>query len=508
MNSKAHYIQRFFAAIVLIMALVAMTALFSKVFSNYKKSTGTVNIYQKLSSEFDHHHPHLRWLPDDDNIEGNINPYLRKEIMSAYLKSWASANLSQFKQQDFGLVEHFTDDLRRKINPENFHQLKPSIIESTDLNHEIKLHFISYDKQVVSFTDKNVRVLNRYKTGDKTTLSEESFSYEVVMTLDDGVWRIDKMLSIPSDKPQKTETAQVLKLKPSNIKGINYYPSQYPWKKFWEHYPEDTVAQDLKVMKSLGFNTVRIFIPFIEFGGPYIPEERFKKLDHFLSEARKNKIYVMPTLFDFPVGFELIKYTGYDRYLKSIMNRYHDNRMIIAWDIKNEPDLDFEYHSEEIVLDWLSFIIVQIRKYDKFHPITIGWAHPENAHHLHQDLDFISFHYYRSLEELENEIKNLKAKTQTTKLVVSEYGMTTYDGIFPGGHTEKEQSEYIAAFKQYLKKNKIGYCLWSLYDYSEAPSDVFGWKPWIKANQKQFGIIKADGSLKPSALKIKKSIKN
>jgi len=212
----------------------------------------------------------------------------------------------------------------------------------------------------------------------------------------------------------------------------------------------------------------------------------------------------MPTLFDFPVGFELLKYTGYDRHLRILLERYADSETIIAWDLKNEPDLDFQFHKKEDVLDWLDFIIKQAKKYDPNHPLTVGWAHPENAHYLSENLDFVSFHYYLSLKELADVTKEVKSMCSDKQILVSEYGMTSYDGFWPGSHSESEQTQYIAGVNEFLLDQDMGGMLWSLYDFDEAPSDIFGWKPWIKASQKKFGIIKADGSQKPSAKQIKK----
>lgn len=513
MSKGTYPIQRILAAILAVFVLGFIVLTLSKVFSYYKISSQIVNVYDKVVSEFDHHHPHLKWLPDGENIVGKINPFLRKEIQSAYLKAWASSNLSIRDQKDLGLEEHFTDELRYKIsqhlNEESAIHNQDSRnrnvkIESIDLNHEIELKFVSFDKQVVSFTDSNVKTLQRIGATNKTAVHESIYNYKVVMTLDDGKWRINKMIRGNIIKDSLAVQRDLFPINIAAIKGINYYPQKYPWKKFWGAFPVDTIEEDFKIINDLGFNTVRIFIPFNAFGGPHIQSAHLNKLDKLIEIAEKNNLKLMPTLFDFPVGFELLKYTGYDRHLKILLERYSDSKTIAAWDLKNEPDLDFQFHRKEYVLDWLEYIIKQAKKYDPHHPITIGWAHPENAHYLSDELDFVSFHYYLELSKLGEIAKNVQSQSPDKQILVSEYGMTSYDGLWPGSRSESEQTQYIAGVNEYLGKNRMGGILWSLYDYDEAPSDIFGWKPWIKASQKKFGIIKADGSQKPSAKQIKK----
>jgi len=507
MSSRSNIILRILAAILLVCLLTLLLFIFSKVYANFKGASNVVNVYEKVSSEFDHHHPYFKWLPDGENIGGNINPFIRSDIQKAYLRSWASANLSIRDHKDLGLIEHYSEEMRTKIT-QYFKGDYDSVIENIDLNHELELHFISFDKQVVSFTDHNVRTIQRIKNQVQTPIQEEVFDYKVVMTLDDGKWRINKML-----RTEEADTSFYKKRKPisfnaADIRGVNYYPQKYPWRKFWSHFPKDTIESDFKLIDSLGFNTIRFFIPFNEFGGPHISEDNLLKLDFLISTAKIHDLKVMPTLFDFPVGFELLKYTGYDRHLKIILERYKDEEAIIAWDLKNEPDIDFEYHKKEDVLAWLDFMIKQAKRYDENHPLTIGWAHIENGSYLSENLDFVSFHYYEEIDKLNDRFEVLQSAVGDKEILVSEYGMTSYDGFYPGAHSETEQSEYIVALNNFMLEKGMGGMLWSFYDFDEAPSDIFGWKPWVKATQKEFGIINADGSQKPSATQIKNIFRN
>jgi len=502
MNKSRITYQRMLACLLLVLIFCSVLIVVNNLLKYFKRSEPSKNLFIEVSNQFDHHHPQVKWLEDAKDIGGEINPYLRKEIEQAYLDAWAVSNLYSITKESSGLPEHFTDPLVEKITQPTNSDLAFQI-EKSDLNHELQLKFISLDKQVVSFKDSNVRLLSKIETHNSPIIMDEIFEYSVLMILSDGRWKIDKLVCETQSETADAEGWQI-NVDTDNINGINYYPQKHPWTKFWTHYSPETTSTDLEIISQLGFNSVRIFIPYHNFGGPHIPARNLETLDGFLENCAQNDLKAIITLFDFPVGFELIKYSGYDRHMNILFDRYKDNETILAWDLKNEPDLDFEVHGKEKVIRWLDFISTQAKKYNSSQAITIGWANIENASILADKLDFVSFHNYDKPQELNQKINELRLKLNDSKLLLSEYGMNTYKGLWPGGHSEKQQREYIFAVQEIINKNKIGGMLWTLYDWDEAPSEVFGWKPWIKAQQTNYGIVKTDGSYKPSAEQIKK----
>ena len=158
----------------------------------YFNSGAEDNIYYLSEEIFDSPDSEVTWLEDDDYIKGEINKYIRLDISKAYARAWHIRDLTLYHQKDLGLIEHFTPSLIDKIT-DSYSNMSSDSIKTQRINHHLKLHFISYDKQSVSFTDiDSERSIIVGSTSDYDTLHFSS-SYDIVMTLDDGRWRIRQM---------------------------------------------------------------------------------------------------------------------------------------------------------------------------------------------------------------------------------------------------------------------------------------------------------------------------
>ena len=167
----------------------------------------------------------------------------------------------------------------------------------------------------------------------------------------------------------------------------------------------------------------------------------------------------------------------------------------LAWDVKNEPDLDFENIGKEEVIDWLNFIIYRIRMYDPDTPITIGWSQPEALVHLENQVDFLSFHYYRDPQDLPEILKTMEI---SKPIFLGETGTHSFDKWwYPFKHSEDYQLDYYQSIGAVIEDFDLHYAFWTLYDFQTIPSNVAGKWPWQKGPQKSFGIIKYDKSPKP-----------
>lgn len=477
--------------IAVLFVLIALGGLYvlSMVYTYFNTGADSADIYHADEIYFDKTKPAISWIEDDYNIEGEINPYIRKDIQSAYAQSIRALNLSQSLDKNIALKEHFTVPLLRKIklNLDTTHLLDYTKV---NLTHTLKLHFISLDKSVVSFTDVQSKVKKKINDEYIDTLE----AYHVNMTLIDGRWRIDALeTTFPLEANNRSRVASVNK-ELFFKSGINYYPTATPWKTFWTEYDRDTIQQDFALIRELGFKNVRFFIPFEVFGGGVIDLKMIDKMDHLVQSAESNQLNLIPTLFDFPIGYELDKYPMYDRQLEFILKRYDNAESIVLWDLKNEANLDFEYLGKESTMQWLNFIIDRARIYSS-KPITLGWSDYQYADLFCDQLDVISFHFYKDPSGLPNAISSLK-ELCAKPMIVSEYGLSTYSGIWPGGFSEEEQYAYHKEVFGYLRENGVGAMPWCLYDYDVSPSSVFGWKPWVKAKQKNFGILTTNGQSK------------
>jgi Cellulase (glycosyl hydrolase family 5) len=509
---------RIFFGIITIVTTSILIGVFSKVIVYFNSGADRKTALNVPPNLPDTHVPSIKWLPDDAETGRKMEDFSRNEIIKDYIRGWYQQHLSYASNESIGLKEYFTPSALPKV-VNNIKKLKTDGFQlyQTDLQHNINLHFYSADGQIVSFTDKQLVMKQRlYKknTKEKFFTDETTNDYDVVMLLDDGYWRVKNCVrKAPSEIQVETEPSNkepmvqvsgkqfFLKGVPFMPKGINYYPQKTPWTFFWTKYESKIIKKDFALTRSLGFNTVRIFINFHDFNKGNVPIERLEQLQNLLDHAEKAGLKVVITLFDFMGDYSLFNFTASDRQLESLLYRFRNHPAIFAWDLKNEPDLDYKYHDVEDVKEWLTWTLKRARIYDPNHLFTVGWAYPQNVDFLSEELDFVSFHSYKALDVLSGEIDVMQSKIKNKPLVLEEFGLSTYRGIWaPYGKTEQEQADYFSSVRAILKKKgNIPYLAWTLYDFSEVPSGVVGKLPWRKNPQKNFGIISQDGKIKPSA---------
>jgi len=502
-------LSRLISAVIVVVVLAMVFAALGKVVAYFKTGADNGEIYVINTNILKDHHPKINW-EEDQIVDGRIvNEYIRSDLEKAYTEAWYVVNMSFANKDDSHLQDYFAgkalDWIRQEVSDSSEY-----IIHQTELNHNLQLHHFTLDNQLAAFSDKDVKVMRKVVDAEGEVVYEEEgvFDYDVVMILGDGRWRIKHLVKrIKSDESLLVTKAKDVKMlaKLNQMKGVNYYPVATPWFDFWENYSADTTKQDLSLAKSLGFNTVRIFLQYEVFGGEEVKEEMLSKLKSFLDIAQNQKIKVIVTLFDFPKSYELIHYSSTDRHLEKILTRFKNHKAILAWDLKNEPDLDFNNYGEQVVTDWISFAIKRARKYDPNHLLTVGWSDASVAHILNEQLDFVSFHYYKETRGLTSIIKDLKRQCKGKKLVLGEFGQTSLKSLMTMyNRSEEKQAAYYEETFRILAKENVSYISWGLYDFKDAPTEVFGLKPWVRAPQKHFGLIRSDKTSKPVALLIKK----
>ncbi|MEM7330719.1 MAG: cellulase family glycosylhydrolase [Chloroflexota bacterium] len=474
----------------------------------------------------------FEWLDIEHNTGREMEPFTSKLIQGQYMRAWLQWNISYLKGEPLGLSSYFNGPAFHAITESvEFSQEEGWIMTHTDLDHNLELHFYSADGSIISFTDHDVHVAEIIRDGDGTPITARvtKADYDVVMFLLDGIWKVrhwartDAEIIDPSayespkggaDFVMRNGRNLILNGDPFTIRGINYYPQDQPWELFWAHYDSETVDSDFALIKELGLNSVRIFIPNEwpappqdEVGGGHgaaeeIEEEEIQQymldnLEDLLGHAEKHDLKVIVTLFDFRTDYQILVWPDADKQLSELIPHFADNPTILAWDIKNEPDFDRAGNSPEMVDTWLGHITYRVRQHDPNHLVTIGWASPESAHLLADTVDFVSFHYYDEAQSLPGKMTDLQNIVGEKPIVVTEFGLPTLNSAFsPGGHTQNEQAVYYANIRRSLASvDNAGYMAWTLYDFPVASKLAGG-----DASQKHLGVIDKNGRVKLAAL--------
>lgn len=278
------------------------------------------------------------------------------------------------------------------------------------------------------------------------------------------------------------------------IHGVNYYPQDQPWSLFWSNYAPAIVSQDLKLLRSLGFNTVRIFLPYDSF-----KDDRYQEaLIHFLAEAETQHLKCILTLFDFYQDYSHPEIA--ERYLERLIPRINKSPALLAWDLKNELDRDEASVPLPVLQRWLDRLLSRLKALDPEHWVTVGWSQPEAMLHFRTDVDYDTFHYYGRPEAFQQRLDQLKQSREREgiqrPLVMGEFGYHTWPSDPKDPHFLEHQYNYVTAMMAgRLEQSLAGALFWNLYDYPEQLKEA--WVLQSPSFQYHMGLIDAKGKPKP-----------
>ncbi len=470
----------------------------SKVFCFLNTGADRSKMLHTELKKIEQYTPQLEWMPLH-NKGRRMDPQTLKALETDYLDAWYVKHVA-FKTNTLnGIKDYYTKNARTTIFDLVAKNKTDSIsIDATTLAHHITLDFFSEDGQFAVITDENVLEYQRiYKHKRLIHETENLATYKVILLLEDGFWRI-RHLRKTTHKivPEYTKTATE---KVKGIKGINYYPQATPWDMYGKAFSTKQIAKDFKIIRDAGLNTIRVFVPYTDFGQANVKPEKLEKLKQVLDLAQAQNLGVIVTLFDFFGDYEVLNYTLNRHHASTLVTALKDHEALRAWDIKNEPNLDFESRGQSKVLAWLKHMIDLVKSIDTVHPITIGWSNAKSASLLNDKVDFISFHYYDHLDDLENTYTTLQKDIPNKTIVITEFGLSSNKGFWhPFGSTEEDQANYHKLCQHIFAKNHIQFMSWTLYDFSKVPKEVVGRLPWRKQTQGHFGFINQNGETKPA----------
>ncbi len=447
--------------------------------------------------ETDQYIPGMKW----DTMQ-NVGRYLDKESLSAIQEDFVDALYTKHVAYKLntkrGVDTYFTKSSKKNIYEIIDYNKKNNVrTDETTLTHNIDVHLFSEDGILIAFKDKDVHEYKRIYQNDSLVLeTEELVDYEFVMMLEDGFWRIRHMVKQNAKDFHFEPPTHNAKL---DIKGINYYPKEHPWNMYGANFDKDAINTDFKILANAGLNTLRVFVPYNTFGRANVYEEILDQLVEMMDIAQKHNLKVIVTLFDFYGNYDVYDWTLNQRHVEIIAGKLKEHPALLAWDIKNEPDLDMPTRGTKTVTAWLKNMIRFIKMIDPNTPVTIGWSNAEAAKILKDQVDFVSFHFYIDLNLFEETYLKLKKEVGDKQVVVGEFGLSSYDGFwYLNGNDENDQANYHKTIQEYFKKYDLGFASWTMYDFKEVPNAVLGWKPWLKNLQKRYGFIDEKGNKKPA----------
>jgi endo-1,4-beta-mannosidase len=294
---------------------------------------------------------------------------------------------------------------------------------------------------------------------------------------------------------------------PYVVRGVNYFPSRYPWRRFLTETERDTLQGEFAFLQEAGFNTLRIFVWYDALfdcpGSGAIPQaENFQRLDAVIQEAAAHNLRLIVTLHDLP---DLTDTPLYDDphhvrlQTALVVSRYRDEPAILAWDLRNEGDIDYGSRTNLIggvvgrdqVLTWLASASAWVRGLDNNHLITAGWLFDSLATEPY--VDFLSFHHWEDAEGMQSRIDEMRAQTGKP-ILLEEFGYSSFNV------SEGEQAQNIGAIIDIAESsNLLGWMVWTAFDF---PLEATCWpQPCVDADNHEhhFGLWRTDYTTKPAA---------
>ncbi len=501
-------------------------------FNSGADPASALNLIPALPADIDER---LHWMADHPNVEDarQMEPPTRDAISDAYLRAWAQLGIAYELGQPYGLQTYFTGQALAQVSRTLTETVAAGWqVNRTNLHHELELYFYSDDGSIVAFTDYDSRLVQHIRRGDSglSQLVESADVWQMLMLLQDGNWRIIHLrrtgeaekanlpLAAASNPASPFVRAVGSELRrgdePFVIAGVNYYPQEAAWAEFWPNYDHAVTAADLALARRLGLNTLRVFVPFVDpkglsgpaltgdYGGDVTLDQIRDGLNDFLDQAAAADVQVIVTLFDHRTDHHPANWPADDRYLAAIVPSFANHPALLAWDLKNEADTDAGFNTAQRVDAWLLHVGREVRRRDPNHLLTVGWFSADYAARspVSAQLDFVSFHYFGTAQDLPNTWQLLADALPNKPVLLGEFGMSTWNSLWPDGHTEAEQAAYYAGILSAERRfRSAGYLAWTLHEYENVTLPQYR-LPWVSAKQARLGVVRLDGSFKPAAL--------
>jgi hypothetical protein len=292
---------------------------------------------------------------------------------------------------------------------------------------------------------------------------------------------------------------------PFVVRGFNYYPQRYPWRRFLTEADLASVERELDLLRAHDANTLRLFLwhdaLFQCPGSGAVPQpEAFARLDAIMHAAIERGFYLNLTLHDLP---DLTDYPLYDDPPHSraqrayIVERYRDEPGILAWDVRNEGDIDYGSNNllnirapRERVLAWLDMATAHVRSLDPNHLVTAGWFTDQEATIPY--VDFVSFHHWGDASEFVQRVQRTRAATDKP-ILLQEFGYSTQR------MSEGEQVRVIDEIVHFAGEYELaGWMIWTAFDF-EIDRTCYP-SPCVSPDNAEhyFGLWRRDGTPKPA----------
>ena len=301
---------------------------------------------------------------------------------------------------------------------------------------------------------------------------------------------------------------------PRDLRVVSYYPADAGWTRMWEPWRPARLTADLRRLRTLNANTVRVVVSPPFFGYP-VPAWRYTdRLRELVEIASREGLHVQLTLFDW--WDEYGDVAGSKRWARALLTPYIDDARIALVELRNELDA-----ADAAALAWTRELVPWLRTLLRGRtPVTlsVGWRNAlADLRTLRTRLparsrpDFYTAHYFTGGGEIAGDtFRRLRDVVAPAPLWVGELGYPTsttrsgYAGMpLTRSAQEAAQAHYLRlGFAAARRLGLPAPGIWILDDFVPGAipaSDVSPHEP-----EYTFGLFRNDGSAKPAAAVVRR----
>ena len=247
---------------------------------------------------------------------------------------------------------------------------------------------------------------------------------------------------------------------PSELRVVSYYPADAGWTRMWEPWRPLRIADDLRRLRALNANTVRIVVPAHFFGYPDPEKRKLELLREFVGLAERTGLHVHFTLFDWWAEYDDIE--GSKRWARAVLKPYIGDPRLAFVELRNEIDT-----KDAQALAWTRELVPWLRDLlGRRTPVTVsvgGMTPVSDLRALAAALpvsarpDFFDAHYFTGGGEHAHAVfSTLRDVAAPTPLWIGEIGypssntVTGYTGIplTPSGRKPRRRTSSSSASRR------------------------------------------------------------
>lgn len=302
----------------------------------------------------------VTWLPDVEEIPRPMEPLTRADVTSAWIRAWSQLTIAAETGETGGMEVYFSNSALKGVLAGAESSSGRPVFQ---IGHELQLTFYSEDGQVVGLTALKSRLLRAEPFDDgKRRFFESEESFEAVMILEDGNWRIQHWVRqsvegdwlvggspLPTDELLRTSNVGP-SIEELHLHGLSASaPAGHG-------AAEEVVAENpttVDILAAFGMvdsdqgSVLRVPIGFDEVGGDTPTDEMLAVIGEVLDVASDQERRVVLSLFEGRTDFRPSRWDADRRHLDAIHAAVNGHEALLSLEVANlaigstsgQPDL-------------------------------------------------------------------------------------------------------------------------------------------------------------------------